>query len=118
MSKITPIFKMAMTMALDLEIDYIKNNPDIPKDKLDISTFDPLHQETCFLGQLELQHSDYRETIGKVPESFTGRYFESGRMTPLEVWSANEWIKGNREAVVQVLNYLKGEGPKPEVVYN
>lgn len=102
--------------ALNDEIDYLAHSPDISRERLDLTSFDPTNGFACFLGQLMGGDRDsYKKVVGNLPASSTIKY-QDGRMTALEVWSANMWDIGKKDEVIAVFNYIKSGG-KPQVKF-
>lgn len=98
------------------EIDILRNYPGIYKAGMNWDTFNPLSGKTCFIGQTGLQGSGYRDIVGLVARS--GIEFHTGAggdISPLEVWSARLWLKGIKEPLKQVFDYIKNGGDKPTV---
>jgi len=108
--------KSALTNTLLQEIEILAQNRALDKSRMDWDKFDPLHYETCFMAQIFKQNLDesgdaevHRNIVGKVPYNGSSVY-RNGTMTPLEVWSAEQWTKGNRPIIRAVFSYIKEGG--------
>jgi len=113
---------IGLTMALEEEIDMLREMPEREKIKLD--ALDPTNSTTCFLGQIygqETQMEELRVSVGYRQKVGVARLdlgdYDGSVMTPLEVWSAYMWDI-NKELVMDVFRYIKGEiDTMPEVEY-
>jgi hypothetical protein len=94
--------------ALLEEISILSALPAEKKEHMDIEKFNPLDYQQCFMGQIYDSYGDaHRYIIGVVAaDDFSGY-----ELTPLEIWSARLWKKGEKEPVIAVFHAIKTNTP-------
>lgn len=108
------------------EIHYLKVNSDYNKERINIISFDPENSHRCFYGQV---FGYYNHSLAmKIKESFIPTKDEVRLMklegngnfecSILELWAINKWQKGEREEVLNVVNYLNPILPEvPKITF-
>lgn len=108
------------------EIELLAKSPALDKSGMIGETFSPLNPEHCYMGQIFRQtstsHSDtslvHRQTVGSINTNNVFGMYRGYSMTPLEVWSAENW-HNNKNAVMAVYDHIKSGGVTelPEITF-
>ena len=107
--------KVDLTAVLRAEIELLRNDPLIDKSRMNKDSFNPV-SNSCFMGQIfGADCATHRNKVGRIAlDSDPGLDGRFGGVTPLEIWSAEEWKKGNKAIVLAVFDYINAP-PMPDL---
>jgi len=109
--------------ALLEEIELLATSEGLDRKSMNVDKFDPTSEKYCFIAQLfggqqpTYAGDSHRDFVGRMPRE-ERMYRHNGTMTPLEIWSAENWGK-NKDSVIKVFHYIKSGGKTelPEITF-